>query len=77
MGNNDERPTRKGISVAKKDAAGSQTLQSEINGILWKACDTFTAWNRTAYADVHEMIFEFTKCNTIMDELLEWLTMAS
>ena len=33
--------TRKVISVATNGAANTKVSQSEINGILWKACDTF------------------------------------
>ena len=32
---------RKGTPVATNGAANGQVSQSEINGILWKACDTF------------------------------------
>ena len=32
---------RKGTPVATNGAVNGQVLQSEINGILWKACDTF------------------------------------
>lgn len=36
-----KKATRKGTPVAGNDKAESQVSQSEINGILWKACDTF------------------------------------
>ena len=46
--NGDQKPeqtaktdTRKGTSLATNGAVNGQVSQSEINGILWKACDTF------------------------------------
>ena len=36
-----KKATGKGPSVASNEAAKTQVSQSEINGILWKACDTF------------------------------------
>lgn len=36
-----KKATRKGTPVASNNAAKTQVNQNEINGILWKACDTF------------------------------------